>query len=119
MSTKKTTKGSPTPRKVPDEQWSLPVSIAPDGRFVTLQEFAEGAAAALSFGQLSPPQQSELVAARIERQPMFELAMVGAGIVDKERAVQEVRARTPVGKTLIEIEQRMIARMVKRANQEA
>jgi hypothetical protein len=113
---KKTAKTKELP--VPRDQWELPVSLNAQGELVSLKEFAEAKTAALSFGQLSPAQQSELVAARIERQPEFELAMVGPGLVDKERAIQEVRARTPVGRTLIEIEQRMIARMLKRAAQQ-
>ena len=104
---------------IPQEQWSLPVSVGPDGHLVTLKQMASERTAALSFGQLSPNQQSELVAARIEKQPKFELAMIGAGVVSKERAVQEVRARSPVGRTLIEIEQLMISHMIERATQTA
>jgi hypothetical protein len=105
--------------KVPAEQWDLPVSLSPDGHWVTLKEAAENKTAALSFSQLSMEQQSELVAKRIESQPEFELAMVGPGNVGKERAIQEVRAQSSVGRTLIEIEQRMIARMLNRAEGES
>ena len=117
MATKKKAREPTRTLAVPKEQWGLPVSVTPDGCVVTLKAFVQAKMPALSFSQLSPSQQSELVAARIERQSEFELAMVGAGIVDKQRAIQEVRARTPVGQTLIEIEQRMISRMVKRASQ--
>ena len=114
MGKKKSAKKAPT---VPREQWELPVSMGADGHWVTLKEAVKEKAAALSFGQLSPDQQAELVAQRIERQPKFELAMVGVGLVDRDHAVQEVRAQTPTGRTLVEIEQRMISRMVKRASE--
>jgi hypothetical protein len=111
---KKASKKAPP---VPKEQWELPVSIAADGHLVTLREAVKEKAAALSFGQLSLDQRAELVAKRIESQPEFEVAMVGPGLVDKERAIQEVRSQSPVGRTLMEIEQRMISRMMKRASE--
>ena len=116
MAKKNTVKNKLT---VPPEQWELPISLAPDGHWVTLKEVVENKTAALSFGQLSMEQQAELVAKRIESQPEFEMAMVGPGHVGKERAIQEVRAQSSVGRTLIEIEQRMIARMLNRAEGES
>ncbi len=113
MGKKKTNK---TP-EIPKAQLDLPVSMTPDGAWVTLKEAVEQKAAALSFGQMSLDQQAKLVAERIERQPEFELSMIGPGVVDKQRAIQEVRANTAVGRTLIEIEQRMISRMLKRASE--
>ena len=104
--------------KVPAAQWALPVSMDAEGHLVSMRDATAAETAVLSFGQLSPAQQAELVAARIEQQPEFELSMVGAGVVSKERAIAEVRAQTPVGRTLIEIEQRMMARMMKRAEGE-
>ncbi len=104
--------------KVPTEQWALPVSMDTEGHFVSMRDTCAGKTAVLSFAQLSLNQQTELVARRIEQQPKFELSMIGAGVVSKERAIAEVRAQTPVGRTLIEIEQRMMARMMKRAKQE-
>jgi hypothetical protein len=101
---------------VPAEQWDLPVSLGADGHWLTLKQAVETKAAGLSFGQLSMEQQADLVAQRIENQPKFEMAMVGPGIVGKERAIQEVRAQSSVGRTLMEIEQRMISRMLKRAS---
>lgn len=101
--------------KVPGEQWDLPVSLAPDGHWVSLKEAVENKTAAMSFSQLPAEKQADLVAKRIESQPEFEMAMVGAGKVGKEQAIQEVRAQSPVGRTLIEIEQRMISRMLNRA----
>ena len=117
MNTKKKAKSPTRTLTVPREQWDLPVAVHSDGTLVSLKDFTRTKAPALSFSQLSQDQQSELVAARIDQQAKFEVAMIGAGIVDKQRAIQEVRARTPVGRTLIEIEQRMINRMLNRAKQ--
>src|SRR5688572_14434846 len=117
---KKTAKSSAAKAKtmVSAEQWKLPVGISETGELISLKEAVRQEKAALSFGQLSPADQAKLVVARIEKQPKFELAMVGAGVVDKERAVKEVNAQTPVGRTLIEIEQRTIARVMKKAQEE-
>jgi len=62
----------------------------------------------LSLSQLTADQRAELVAKRIELQPKFEVGMVGAGIVNKERAIAEVKAQSEVGRVLIEIEQRLV-----------
>ena len=105
-----------TVKKIPPKQWELPVSMGTDGHWVTLKEAIEEKVAMLSFGQLSLGQQAELVAKRIESQPEFELAM--AGLVNKEHAIQEVRAQSSVGRTLIEIEQRMIYRILEQASKE-
>ena len=118
--TSKSTSKTAKERKltVPDEQWGLPISMDAQGRPVSMRDAYAGKAAVLSFAQLSLDQQADLVATRIEQQPNFELSMVGAGVVSKERAIAEVRAQTPVGRTLIEIEQRMISRMAERAEEE-
>lgn len=102
---------------VPDEQWALPVSMDAEGKLVSMRDACAPKTAVLSFAQLSLNQQAKLVSVRIKRQPKFKLSMIGAGVVSKERAIAEVRAQTPVGRTLIEIEQRMMARMMKRAEQ--
>ena len=41
--------------------------------------------------------------------------MVGAGLVDKDRAIAEVKAQSNVGRVLAEIEQRVINNLVERA----
>jgi hypothetical protein len=57
---------------------------------------------------LPPEQKARLTAERIRRQPRYVLAMVGAGLVDQERAIREVESLTDVGRQLIEIEERTI-----------
>ena len=52
---------------VPKEQWKLPVACNSSGAFVTLEDVAKAKAAALSFAELAPAQQAELVAERIRK----------------------------------------------------
>ena len=108
---------------IPEEQWEMPVSITPDGRWITLREFADQKIVTLSSRslpeQLTPTgQEAELVEKRIAYRPDFKVAMIGIGIVDQERAMQEVRKQTPAGRTLINIELRTIARVIELANEE-
>ena len=106
---------------VPEKQWEMPVSITPNGRWITLREFTEKKMVTLSSEslpeQLAPGQEAELVEKRIAYRPDFKVAMIGIGIVDQERAMQEVREQTPAGRTLINIELRTIARVIKLANE--
>jgi len=98
--------------KIPPEQWDMPVSFAQDGSMVSLREFIHPTVPVLSLSQLSPEQRAELTVKRIELQPRFELGMIGAGIVDKSRAIAEVKSQSKVGRLLTEIEQRVINNLV-------
>ena len=107
-------------RIVSEEQWDLPVSIDRSGRLISLREFTKTKTATLSSGSrsltedLTLEQQAKLVEKRLTHRPDFKVAMVGIGIVDKERAIQEVRKQTSAGRTLIAIELRTIARVIER-----
>ena len=98
-----------------EDHWSRPVAMAPDGQWLSLREVIDDEPARFSFAQLSFEQQSELVVERIRQRPVFEVGILGLGVFSKKRAINEVRARTRIGCTLIEVEQRMIARLIKRA----
>ena len=67
--------------------------------------------------QLAPGQEAELVEKRIAHRPDFKVAMIGLGMVDQNRAMQEVREQTPAGLTLIDIELRTVARVIKRVRE--
>jgi hypothetical protein len=113
---------TPVPRKkplpVPKEQWDMPASLSADGsRMASLRELVDSGTPTLSLGQLSQDQFADVVAKRIEAQPKFELQMIGAGKIDKKRAVAEVKAQTEIGRTLMEIERNLIDDMVQRAEQ--
>ena len=111
---------------VPEEQWEMPVSITPDGEWLTLREFTEKKMAqkivTLSSeslpAQLAPAEQeAKLVEKRISYRPDFKMAMIGVGIMNQERAMEEVRKQTPAGRTLINIELRTIARVIELASE--
>jgi len=45
--------------------------------------------------------------------------MFPAGVIDKDRAIAEVKAQSKVGKTLMEIEHRVINNLIERASKKA
>ena len=100
-----------------EDHWSRPVAMDPDGQWLSLREVVEEEPARLSFIQLSPEQQAELVVERIRQRPKFDVGILGIGILDRKRAINEVRTRTAIGRTLIEIEHRMIRMLLEQARQ--
>ena len=101
--------------RISPEQMKLPVSFDAEGHLVTLRQMMQpGAALALSMASLTPTKRAEITVKRIEAQPKFELAMVGAGVIDKARAIREVMAQSDIGRVLVEIEQRVIQSMLNR-----
>jgi hypothetical protein len=100
---------------IKSEQWDMPVSFDEEGKPVSLREYAKGGHNALSFSALSDNQRAELAAKRIEMQPNYDMATIGAGIVSKERAVDEVRTKTKLGRRLTQIETRVIMHLIDEA----
>jgi hypothetical protein len=97
-------------------QWELPTSYCADGKgWATLREVVDPDVPTLTYSELSPEQRAELVAKRISEQPKFQIAMLGAGLIDQKRAMNEVRAQTAIGRALMEIEQRVINHQVDKA----
>jgi hypothetical protein len=75
----------------------------------SLRQVADPAVPTRNAIELSQHERSVLVAKRLEAAPEdFQIAMFGVGIVDKNRAIQEVRARSKIGLLIIEIELRVI-----------
>ena len=108
------TNNKPIPR---EDHWTRPVAMALNGQWLSLREVVENEPARFSFVQLTPEQQSELVAERIRQRTEYDMGILGLGVLDKKRAINEVRDRTPIGCTLIEVEQRMIERLIERAGE--
>lgn len=104
------------PPPIAEFEWSLPVAVAstPDAKYISLRDF-EANPAKISFEQLPPEIQSQLVIARLMVRPNFKLAMIKAGMIDQQRAIEEVRRRTETGLTIIRIEGRIIQHMIERA----
>ena len=97
------------------EQWDMPVSFDAEGKPISLREYVDGGHNALSFSSLSDDQRADLAAKRIQKQPIFEIATIGAGVVNKERALDEVRSKSKLGRTLIQIETRVITHLIDEA----
>lgn len=103
---------------IQDRQWALPASYCADGKgWATLRDVADPEIPTMSFSELSSEQRAALVARRIEQQPKFQIAMLGAGLVDQKRAIAEVKNQTAIGRALMEIEQRVINHQTAKAAQ--
>lgn len=97
-------------------QWELPTSYCAGGKgWATLREVVDPDVPTMTYSELSPEQRAELVAKRISEQPKFQIAMLGAGLLDQKRAMAEVKAQTAIGRALMEIEQRVINHQVNKA----
>lgn len=109
----KTAKGAAEPRSViKKEQWEMPVTFDEAGNLVSLRQVIKEGHKALSFSSLSAEQRAELAAKRIEMQPDYEMATIGAGVVAKQRAADEVRSHTKLGRRLEQIESRVIIHLL-------
>ena len=115
MPTKSEKSSGETRSVIKKEQWDMPVSFDEEGMPISLRDYAEGRHNALSFSALSDDQRADLAAKRIEMQPDYEMATIGAGIVSKERAVDEVRTKTKLGRRLAQIETRVIMHLIEEA----
>ena len=95
---------------IPPSEWSKPACYAFDNsRMATLQELISPNVPTKNLVELSDDQLAELVVSRLEMEaPDFQLAMMGVGIIDKARAIAEVKARSTIGRYLIEIEHILI-----------
>jgi len=73
---------------------------ADDSSVATLRDVVDPSVPTKHLSELTLEQAAKLVAERMELQPSLELAMIGAGSIDKSRAIAEVKNRTRVGKLL-------------------
>ncbi len=100
----------------PEKQWAMPAGFRSDDLEVaTLRDVIDPGVATKQFSDLTLDQRAELVVKRLALQPSVELAMIGAGMIDKERAITEVKNKTKVGRLLIEIEHQMIRNLLEQA----
>jgi hypothetical protein len=97
------------------DQWKMPVSFDRTGKLVSLHDYLEGDRNALAFSSLTDDQRVELAATRIQMQPDYSVASIGAGVVTKDRAVEEVRAKTKLGRRLAQIEARVVTHLIDQA----
>ena len=103
-------------RSVSTKQLRLPAGFSADGTsMVTLADVLSDDVPTRELAQLTLDQQAELTAERIKRQPKYKMGMVGFGVLDKERAIAEVKGQTEVGRTLVEIENRTLRMLIEMA----
>lgn len=116
-SRKKTAKVGRTKRRLlPEKQWAMPAGfLSDDSEVASLRDVIDPGVPTKQLSELTLEQRAEVVVQRLALQPSFELAMVGAGMVDKARAITEVKNKTKVGKLLIEIEHQMIRNLLEQA----
>ncbi len=100
-----------------EDHWSSPVAMDLFGQWLSLREVVEKKTDQVSFTDLSFEKKSELVVERIRLRPQFEMSVIGKEIIDKKRAIKEVKRRTSLGRTLIDIEQRMIRMLLESARE--
>ena len=98
-----------------EDRWSRPVAMTPDGQWISLREVVGEEPTQVPFHCVSLEKQSELIAERIRQSPDFDVGILGQGIVDKKHAIDEVQKRTSIGRAFIDVEQRMIRMLIKRA----
>jgi hypothetical protein len=101
--------------KVPEKQWKMPAGFCPDGSHATLLDVVDPNQPTRQLSDLSLEQRAELVVKRLELQSKIELAMIGAGMIDKARAITEVKNKTKVGRLLIEIEHQLIHNLIEQS----
>lgn len=100
---------------VPGRQLSLPAGFSADGKtIVSLRDVLSPRTPTLELNQLSLAQQASLTAERIRRQRKYKMGMVGFGVLDKKTAIEQVNAQTPVGRTLVEIENRTLRMLIEK-----
>jgi len=101
---------------VPEKQWEMPAGFCADGSTqATLREVVDPDQPTLQLSDLTLEQRAQLVTRRLELQKEINLAMIGAGMIDKARAITEVKNKTKVGRLLIEIEQQMIRNLIEQS----
>lgn len=86
-----------------------------DSEVASLQDVVDPTVPTKQLSDLTLEQRAELAVKRLALQPSIQLAMIGAGMIDKERALTEVKNKTKVGRLLIEIEHQMIRNLLEQA----
>jgi hypothetical protein len=107
-------------RALLQKQLAMPAGFyADDSSVASLREVVDPTVPTKHLSELTLEQRAELVAERLALQPSLELAMIGAGLIDKQRAITEVKGATKVGKLLIEIEDQMIRNLLEQTRKKS
>src|SRR5262249_43328617 len=97
-------------------EFDLPVAVSDrDGSVLTLREYLHGDTPIRSLSD-DWEQWKEIALERIRREPDFRLASINAGIIDGDRAIREIEARSPVGMAIVEIIRNLIKDVLSEAD---
>ncbi|HXV63309.1 MAG TPA: hypothetical protein VEK15_21600 [Vicinamibacteria bacterium] len=107
-------------RSIPKDQMDLPVTFSIDGRKLRLRELLDRDEPDFLWPeQLSERQLQDLTADRVAAQEEFLIGMLGVGEIDKDRAIAAIAdPASDVGRALLDVEGRTIARVLRRASTE-
>ncbi len=94
------------------KQLKLPVGLRGDGSMVSLGEVLNSGVEARLWPELETAQRADITAKRIELQPKFNLGLIGTGVISKEQAIEEVKSRSRIGMRLIDIENRLLMKLM-------
>ncbi len=92
------------------KELELPVTCTHKGELVTLREFIskKDKKSYLSLSSLNPTQQAKITVERLKSKSEVKVGMIGGGMIDKERAIAEVKALSPLGQVFINSQQHII-----------
>jgi hypothetical protein len=102
-----------------DKQLQLPVGLRTDGSMVSLEEILNSSTEARLWPELGAEQRADITARRIELQPKFNLGLIGTGIVGKQQAIEEVKKQTRIGLRLVDIENRLLTKLMAEIEEKA
>lgn len=103
--------------RISHEDLSKPASYLRDGtELATLAQVIDPKTPTLNLVELDGERVRELVIRRLELAPdTYRAAMIGVGILDKHRAIAEVRAGSRIGQYLVEIERYVLDALIEAA----
>ena len=104
------------PPETEEKDLRLPAGFREDGEtMASLAEVCSPDEATMECCDLTDDHWARLTVERLREHPSYEIAVFGVGVVDQEQAIDEVSKQTDLGKVLMEVEERMIKRLVKRS----
>jgi hypothetical protein len=109
-----------TPPKLSAAHWNSHAGFhAHEIRPVTLREIIDPHTPTKNLPELSLPELYDLAASRLNLlSDDFQVAIMGFGLIDKHRALAEVRARTELGKHLAILQMKMLQQLIRQAQEE-
>jgi hypothetical protein len=117
---KSSSRGPEAPPKLSTEHWDSPAGFyALEIRQATLKEVVDPLIPTKNIPELSIAELYDLAAARLRVVPDdFQLAVMGFGLIDKQRALAEVRARTGLGKHIAILQIKVLEQLIRSAQNE-